>query len=183
MRDYRLNDNLDFGKHRNRTLADVLLKEPGYFAWCLEKIDDFSMNGITLEILEEHLFSHLWDLHFMEVTYTMVGEVLQGIFWREINGSVPTNELVADFALIHGTSEKREVALVDERGDLKRFEQLARRKQDRTQRTNQRLASGSTLGEVRYATPLGDDGDGFVDDESSLDFLDAMSGGWFFGDN
>lgn len=49
---YDLDTPLDFGKHKGRTVEDVLAEEPAYLMWALENVERFNCdNALTDEIM------------------------------------------------------------------------------------------------------------------------------------
>ena len=49
---YSLNDKLDFGKHSNQLLKDVLSNDPQYIHWCLIRINWFFLCDSAITYLE-----------------------------------------------------------------------------------------------------------------------------------
>ena len=41
---YNLTDKLPFGKHKGKTIHQILQKDPNYLLWCVEKLDGFAMS-------------------------------------------------------------------------------------------------------------------------------------------
>lgn len=49
---YSLDDKLEFGKHKNKTIQHVIDVEYSYITWCLNNIPDFGLDQIALKELE-----------------------------------------------------------------------------------------------------------------------------------
>ena len=52
-----LNGKLNFGKHKGKTINQILEEEPTYIRWCLENIDWFKLSEEdekTVQILSEY---------------------------------------------------------------------------------------------------------------------------------
>ena len=51
---YKLNTVLKFGKHRGKTVEQILKTDPTYIRWCLKNIDTFEMSKVDKEVALEH---------------------------------------------------------------------------------------------------------------------------------
>ena len=50
---YDLDDALQFGKHRGRTVEDVLEEDPGWLLWALENTDRFEVDKALEDAIVE----------------------------------------------------------------------------------------------------------------------------------
>ncbi|HAI76482.1 MAG TPA: hypothetical protein DCM08_09550 [Microscillaceae bacterium] len=50
---YLLHSTFDFGKHRGKTIMDVLQDEPSYLSWCLRTLWFFLFEEETFEVLRK----------------------------------------------------------------------------------------------------------------------------------
>ena len=44
---YKLEEKLPFGKHKGKTIRQILQSDPNYLLWCAEKLDRFAMSEET----------------------------------------------------------------------------------------------------------------------------------------
>lgn len=62
MKEWGLDDVLNFGKHRGRTIEHVCRTDPTYLEWCLDNINDFFLSDEAMEVLSVEA-DWLEDLH------------------------------------------------------------------------------------------------------------------------
>ena len=53
MKFYHTNTKFTFGKHKNKTLAQIYKSQPGYVDWCLRKLDHFAIDWDTFNQLKK----------------------------------------------------------------------------------------------------------------------------------
>ena len=53
--DLDLDHKLTFGKHKGKTIEDVLEDDPRYLRWCMENIDDFELDRAVEHLLHEKI--------------------------------------------------------------------------------------------------------------------------------
>lgn len=79
---YKLNTKLTFGKHKGKTVKQILDDAPTYIRWCLENINSFEMSKLDQETAL--LYAHQVDLERYEEDY-MVIDLYDFCDWREMN--------------------------------------------------------------------------------------------------
>ena len=47
-----LYDALNFGKHKDESITNIIADDPQYLKWCLENISDFRLDEIAIQELE-----------------------------------------------------------------------------------------------------------------------------------
>jgi hypothetical protein len=59
---FKLNDRIDFGKHRGLTIKEIIEDDPTYLEWALDEVGGFELDDVALEALERALgrWSVLW---------------------------------------------------------------------------------------------------------------------------
>jgi hypothetical protein len=69
-----LNYELDFGKHKGKTLQEVFEDNPGYIDWCLKNVGFFEVDEETLDDLEKlnpgfRFSKKAWDTNDAKINY------------------------------------------------------------------------------------------------------------------
>lgn len=67
---YKLNTILKFGKHKGKTVEQVLNNDPTYIRWCLKNVDFFEMSKVDIETALES--AHQADLERYEENYMVI---------------------------------------------------------------------------------------------------------------
>lgn len=52
MRRYYLNSYFDFGKYKNQTIENVVLKDINYIIWCIMEIEDLIFHNDVIELIQ-----------------------------------------------------------------------------------------------------------------------------------